>query len=109
MEEIEELRTEMRAKKIMMRMLERERDTAQETVDRERAAYQEVLVDEQSEEVIQQLDPRFLDGLSSEVGNINIDEEEMGIETATEDETEEETEEHEDFRGVAIQEGSVTR
>lgn len=69
MNEVQEMKDELQAKLIEITLLERERDKAQARVVKEHDHYRGGLVHLGDDETIEnQLDPRFLDGLSSDIG-----------------------------------------
>lgn len=71
MSEIVEMKSELKAKLIEITLLEQERDHAQRQVIRQRSQYRKELMQLPEEDAIEnQLDPRNVDGLSSEVGRL---------------------------------------
>lgn len=73
MNEVQEMKDQLHAKLIEITLLERERDEAQARVVKQRTQYRGELMQLEDDDMItNQLDPRHLDGLSSDVGCLSI-------------------------------------
>lgn len=70
--EVSELKKEIQAKRVMIRLMKQQRDDAQTRVNSERHIYRDELFKEVGGE-IHQLDERHLNSLSSDFGNFDQD------------------------------------